>query len=163
MFSRFTIRTRLSPSEAEEVLWRMICPRRAFLDPEPPTVDTRPFEGRVEDGSFKCRRVITERNSFLPIVSGRVMQSEGGAVVQGHMRLAVPVAVMMALWMAGAITAAAHELPRGIRDHDLSALGVSFFPIFGVLLTAVGFYPERRKALRLFTDALQSSSASATP
>jgi len=157
MFSRFTIQTRLSSVEAEEVLRRMIRPRRAFRTPDSPAADSRPFEGRIENGSFTFRRVITGRNSFMPIVTGRVTQAEGGAVVHGRMRVAVSVALVMAVWTGGAITVAVQEVLRDIRDHNLfAAVAVSFLPIFGVLLIGLGFYPERNKALRLLTDALES-------
>lgn len=78
-------------------------------------------------------------------------------MVHGRMRVAVSVALVMAVWTGGAITVAVQEVLRDIRDHNLfAAVAVSFLPIFGVLLIGLGFYPERNKALRLLTDALES-------
>jgi hypothetical protein len=59
MFSRFSIQTRLSSVEAEEVLRRLVRPSGGLLTPDPPTLDTRPFEGTVEGGSFKFQGVIS--------------------------------------------------------------------------------------------------------
>ncbi len=154
MFSRFSIQTRLSSVEAEEILRRLVRPNVSFFKPDPTTIDARPFVGRVGEGSFKFHRVITGRNSFLPITSGHIVQAEGGAVVRGQMRLAVAVAVVMTLWMGMTVTAAVKELPKEIAEHNITeAISLAFFPLFGAVLIAVGYYPERRKVLRLLSDA----------
>jgi len=38
----------------------------------------------------------------------------------------------------------------------MPAIPSLFFPIFGTLVMTLGYYPERRKALRLLTDTLVS-------
>ena len=156
MFSRFSIQTRLSTVEAEAILGRLVRPRAGWFDLGHQTSDTRPFVGRIEHGSFKFSRVITGRNSFLPIVIGRVMQAEGGAVVRGHMRMALVVIVFMTFWIGMALSAAIHEVPRRLHAHDLpSAFLVACFPLLGAVLVGFGYYPERRKALRMLTEAFQ--------
>lgn len=156
MYSRFYIQTRLSAVEAEDAIERLVRPKIGFLEPDVPTLDVRPFAGTVENGAFKCQRVITGRNSFLPIIVGHVAQAEGGAIVYGHMRLAFSVVLFMLLWMGMAMTMTYQELPKAITQHDLLAsAGALAFPAFGIFLTALGYYPERHKALRLLRDALR--------
>jgi hypothetical protein len=156
MYSRFTIQTRLSVVEAERVLAELVRPKRFFLDPDPATPDLRPFVGRIDGGAFKCQRVITGRNSFLPIIVGRVTPGDGGAVIQGHMRLAISVAVAMTAFMGATLTAAFNELPTELTAHNIwAACGFAFLPLFGAVLIAIGYYPEKHKAMRVLVDAFE--------
>jgi hypothetical protein len=117
----------------------------------------KPFVGRVENGTFKFRSVITGRNSFLPIISGRIIEAEGGAVVNGTMRLHLLVAAFMTFWMAITIIGAVLALNKFVTGSETAGdvFSAWFFPLFGGTLTAIGYYPERRKAMRLLGDALQ--------
>jgi hypothetical protein len=48
------------------------------------------------------------------------------------------------------------ELPKDLHQHDFSAaLLALLFPTFGAALTLFGYYPERRKAMRLLAQAFQ--------
>jgi len=74
--------------------------------------------------------------------------------VRSHMRLAASRSIVMSLWMGMAVTAAVNELPKYCREHDvMSAIGVGFFPVFGAVLIGLGYYPERRTALRILSGA----------
>jgi hypothetical protein len=149
MYSRFSLQTRFSTADAEDVLFRLV-------DVRDDSLTTKPFVGRLEDGRFKFRRIIKGRNSFLPIINGCIVQGEAGAVVRGTMRLHLAVAVSMAFWMAMAISAVVQTLPKYIANSNMpGAVAVLSFPLFGVVLIAVGYYPERRVAMRLLSEALQ--------
>jgi hypothetical protein len=150
MYSRFAIQTRLSLFDAECALERLVAVER---DESP----IKPFIGRVEKRTFKFRRVISYRNSFIPIISGQIIQGEGGAVLRGAMRLHFFAAAFMAFWIGMFVGPAVSEVSRALREHHVSsALDVVFVPLFGIALTVFGYYPERRKAMRLLTDAFQS-------
>jgi hypothetical protein len=150
MYSRFSIQTRLSTIEAEETLARLIASRRPDASP------TKPFVGRIESGTFKFHRVFIGRNSFIPIISGRIVEGEGGAVVQGAMRLHWAIAVCMTVWMSMAIVAVVATLRKGTLHSDTFAvLSAVFFPLFGIVVMSIGYFPERRKAMRLLEDAFR--------
>jgi hypothetical protein len=149
MYSRFAIHTRLSPVDAQHVLEGLVSGHDFAM--------AKPFDGRVENGTFKFRRAITGRNDFRPIISGRIIQAEGGAVVLGTMRLHLLVAAFMTFWMAVTITGAVLALDKFVAGSaPAGVLSALFLPLFGATLVAAGFYPERRKAMRLLGDALQS-------
>jgi hypothetical protein len=94
---------------------------------------------------------------LLPIIIGRIVQGEGGALVCGHMRLAAPIAIFMARWMGLTLAAPVGEIPKYWRQHDVrGVIGVGVIPVFGAVLIGFGYYSERRKALRLLSDAFQS-------
>lgn len=157
MYSRFTIQTRLSPVDAQRVLDGLVRPKVLFFNPDPPTPDLRPFVGTVEGGSFKFHRVISGRNNFLPMIVGRVMQGEGGAAIQGHMRLAISVAVVMTIWMGAFLTAAFIEVPRAVAAHNIfAACAIALFAVFGAVLIGIGYYPEKHEAMRLLLGAFDA-------
>lgn len=147
MYSRFSIQTRLSTIEAEDTLARLVDSRRG---------STKPFVGCVEGGSFKFHRVFIGRNSFIPIISGRIAEGEGGAVVQGTMRLHWAVAVFMTGCICLAITVAVGALRGSFADSDTFAVvSALVFPLFAIFLMSIGYFPERRKAMRLLMDAFR--------
>ena len=163
MYSRLFIQTRLTPGQVNEVLQKLVRPRQSFFhelhNPGQWFPDSGPqFIGWVENNRFKFHRVITGRNSFLPIISGKVIPAEGGAVLQVRLRLALPVAIFMTFWMTMTIYAAIETLPRAVQGSNVMgavlALGM---PLFGVALTVFGFFPEKRRAVRLLTEAFGSN------
>lgn len=155
MYSRLLIQTRLSPAEAERVLHTLVKPKISFREPDR-TPDPRPFVGRVEDGQFKFHRVVTGKNSFLPIISGRIVKAEDGALVTGTMRLAAAVAVVVPLWIGAFTYALVHEVHRSLQTGPTWRLAnVAFLLLFGTVLTVTGYYPEKRKAERLLASAFE--------
>ena len=155
MYSRLVIQTRVTSGEAEEILRKLVRPKLSFFHELNIPVDSGPpFVGWVEGNRFKFVRVITGRNSFLPIISGRVVAAEGGAVVQATLRLAHSVAIFMAFWMSAVTYGAVEGLPRAWGKSDVMGMVLPLgLPIFGLVLTLSGFLPERRKAIRLLSEA----------
>ena len=148
----FSIETRLSSVEAEAVLSGLVRPPLPRFAPDPP--DARPFCGSVADGAFKFQPVIKGRNGFRPVVVGRVAEGEGGAIVRGYTRLPIAAAVVMTIWMSATIFGAANQLPKYWRHNDLTGVVVvGLLPVVGAVLIGFGYYPERRKAMQLLSDA----------
>jgi hypothetical protein len=115
-----------------------------------------PFIGTVHDNWFKMRRDIRGRNSFLPVILGRLISIPTGTRVRVTMFLHPVVAIFMALWLGVVLL--------GALFHQS---GLSFLPwgmfVFGIVLVAVGFIPEVITAKRLITLALSSQSAGLAP
>lgn len=154
MYSRFSIETRLSSVDAEAVLNNLVRPPQPRFAADPP--DARPFTGSVADGAFKFQPVFKGRNGFLPVVVGGVAQGEGGAVVRGYTRLPIAAAVFITIWTIVTVFGAASGLPKYWRKGDLTGvIGLGLLPVFAAVLIGAGYYPERRKAMRLLSDALQ--------
>jgi hypothetical protein len=115
-----------------------------------------PFIGSVQDESFKIRRAIRYRNSFLPMIRGRVTPNGVGAHVSVTMFIHPLVALFMIFWLGvvgyGAIyvPSASLMIPRGMF-------------IFGIALTLGAFIPEAINAKRLISDAITNSSAGVPP
>jgi hypothetical protein len=110
-----------------------------------------PFIGSVQDESFKIRRDIRYRNSFLPIIWGRVTQNGVGVRVYVTMFIHPIMALFMIFWLGMAGLAAV-----SIRSASSMIPGGMF--IFGVALALGGFIPEAIKAKRLISDAVTNSA-----
>ena len=106
---------------------------------------TMPFIGTVQDGSFRMRRDIRTRNSFLPLIWGRVVPTRAGSRVSVTMFINPLVALFLILWV-------------WVTANFAVTLPVPFVAwgmlIFGIALTIVEFFPEAIKAKRLIYEAI---------
>jgi hypothetical protein len=100
--------------------------------------------------SFELQRAILYRNSFLPIIRGRIVPIEVGTRVNVTMYLHPVVALFMTFWL-GAVGYALRAAS------STSRLPLLLMFLFGVALTTGGFFPEAFKAKRLLSAALRSS------
>lgn len=123
-----------TPGLLESMAWR----RR---DPGGPA-----FIGTVSDSSFRMRRDIQYRNSFLPLIRGRFGAIGTGTWVSVTMFIHPLVALFIVFCLGVALSVA-------LSDQAGSWMGWGFFA-FGIALTAAGFFPEAMKARRLISEAL---------
>ncbi len=113
-----------------------------------------PFIGTVQDDSFKMRRDIRYRNSFLPTIRGRLISIPTGTRVQVTMFLHPLVAAFMVVWLGFS----GHAALVNSSGPPIFLYGMF---LFGIVLVAVGFVPEVITAKRLITLALTSASVNA--
>jgi hypothetical protein len=81
------------------------CPREEFLRVLADNVEPerylrfsnyRPYQGEVWTASFRIRRIIHYRNSWLPVITGRVMTCGNETRIHVQMKLAGPINVFFA-------------------------------------------------------------------
>jgi hypothetical protein len=113
-----------------------------------------PFLGQVMGDSFRIRRDIRYRNSFLPVIRGHIQPTPTGSLVRVSMSLHPAVAVFMAVWLTGVsgVGVAMLNSPYALRD-SAQLVPIGLF-LFGIGLTLGGFIPEAIKAKRLLVGAL---------
>lgn len=154
---RFYIDIDVPPPVAEERLktatiqdsnfWYSL--RMIWRWPEP---GSPPFLGKIENDSFRLRRNIRYRNSFLPLIRGQVSSRGVGSRVSVTMSIHPFTALFMAFWLGsvgyGALT-----------DKSTQPVYLWAMFAFGVGLAAVGFFPEAIRAKRLICEALLNKSA----
>ena len=92
-------------------------------------------------------RNIDHRNSFLPLVRGRIDQGPGGSRISVILYIHPSVAIFMLGWLI--LVGRTAWLPSG--DRFLTA---GMF-MLGIGVTLAGFIPEARKARRLLEAALR--------
>jgi hypothetical protein len=117
---------------------------------------TAPFTGSILDESFKIQRDIRYRNSFLPMIRGRVTPDGFGSRVEVIMFIHPLVALFMIFWLgmvafgAFSIRSASSLIPAGMF-------------VFGMALTFGAFIPEAIKAKRLISEVVTNSAGGTLP
>ncbi len=113
-----------------------------------------PFIGEVEGESFLIHRDIRYRNSFLPQVRGSVVSTPIGSSVFITMYLHPLVALFMLFWLGGVGAGALAMLKAENGSFIIPAIML----LFGIGLTAGGFYPEAMKARRILKQSIESTN-----
>jgi hypothetical protein len=144
-FRRFTIESPLSLATAHERLAAATLPKRWLRLGGA----ERPFEGRVDEGSFYIRRIIGYGNSFRPDIRGTLVPAGNGTTVEGSMTLPLFTRVFSIIWFGATLVACFGVLfavATGARD---PALIIPFGMLAAAGLTLIGgFVFEVRKSLR---------------
>lgn len=139
-FDRFTLHSPMAPEEVRDRLFAVL-ERRACFRPSWKT-DHRSlsYEGHVSLESFDINRIIRYRNSFLPVVKGRIRPASGGSVLHIRMHPARGALVFMGLWLGltGAICLAGMVL-LFTQFSDVRREGFSPAALIPYLLFAFGW------------------------
>src|ERR1700722_16098651 len=118
-----------------------------------------PFLGSVENLSFKIRRNIQYRNSFLPIIQGKIVPTPTGSRVNVFLYMHPFSLVFMMIWFAVLVF-----IESKLVDVNIAR---SFLPIgmavFGLALSLGGFYFEALKVMPLLSEAIFNPEITAVP
>jgi cytochrome oxidase complex assembly protein 1 len=118
-----------------------------------------PFVGTVQATSFRLRRDIHYRNSFLPLIRGRTIPTvNGGSRVNVTMFVHPLTLIFMIFWF-GVLGFTGWNTSAVNQTASMSFLGMF---IFGLALIIGGFFPEALKAKRLLSGALFDSAIQST-
>jgi hypothetical protein len=109
--------------------------------------------------SFRLRRVINYRNSFLPQIRGRIVATTSGSIVEGSMALHPAVLGFLIFWFAFLVYSS-----RGLWVEMLSKrvwepgafVSLGMFA-FAWILTSVAFTVEANKAKASLVEMLEPS------
>ncbi len=163
-YERFVIETRLTPGQVAERLREVTAPGRRLRLRS--SAGGKAFEGTVSDLEFRLTRVIGYRNSFLPVVRGRIEDAPDGARIEVSMRLHPAVFGFMALWFGFltiilAVIFAIASIRQTFSPFFLVPLGIY---AFGYALTTGGFKLESRRSREQLEAMLGAEPApQATP
>jgi len=145
-FAWFTIHAPHTPQKVRGILQSHSEARRFWRGWDD---DHAYFEGECSAESFKFSRVIQYRNSFLPVITGRISSEGSGALVKVRMRLNLFATVFMIFWfgfLISASVASAPSLMEGLAKGDADALTILGLILFGYALVQGGFWFEASKA-----------------
>ena len=124
-----------------------------------PRSSGRPFLGTVEGRSFRIRRDIQYRNSFLPIIRGSITATSNGSRVSVLMFMHPVVLLFMLGWFGLLISTEWRLLDSNIAR--------SFVPVamivFGLVLSLGGFFYEALKVMPLLSEAAFNPAIVAAP
>lgn len=152
-FQRFTLETSTPMANVLKRMQETVEPRRRWRFKRPAS----DFEGVLSTTSFRIRRIITHRNSFIPVVIGTIRpRIEGGTRIDIAMRMRWHVTLFMLLWFSLPIVLlAASLLGINLEKFDAPSWHRSTWPqlfvplvmiVWGYCLCAVAFNIEASRA-----------------
>lgn len=151
-YSVFKIDTEISSAE---VLRRIeVCTgKKKFFDFNP----SHEFNGRVDEKGFVVTKNITYRNSFLPVITGKVENKSNGAQVEISMRLHFFVICFMFFWLLFVSIGCAVVI-WNFENISLFSAAIPFaMLIFAVALASGGFWFEAAKQRARLIELFQHS------
>ena len=120
----------------------------------------RPYEGVVSANGFRISRVIDYRNSFLPMIDGRVSPDAHGTVVDVSLSLHPFTSVFMAVWLGLTGVLGIVFLVGVLLGHGSGEPVFSLVPLgmcaFGYLLMHGGFAFEVGPVRKLLHEVTTS-------
>ncbi len=116
------------------------------------------FVGEVADNSFRLRRNIGYRNSFLPRIRGRMISTATGTRVDVLMFMHPLVFIFMLFWLVGVGYAGLRTLALQSAAFPLPLM----MTLVGLSLGLGGFYWEAKKARALLTSAVFNAAVDAS-
>jgi len=123
----------------------------------------RPFEGEVREDGFTISRVINYRNSFLPVIEGKVVAKGDGSELHVELRPARAVRLFLSIWLGflGVFaTLSFIPLSRGEMDGLLLLVLPIFMGSFGIVISHAGFSHEHGRALKELSKILGKPASS---
>jgi hypothetical protein len=59
---------------------------------------TKPYEGEIDENTFSIRRIIRNKNSFLPQIKGKIEKEYYSTIISVKMRLRLSVIIFLCFW-----------------------------------------------------------------
>lgn len=113
--------------------------------------DRKAFEGHLRNNEFEIKRIISYKNSFLPVISGRLQTAGNSTRITIKMRPHLAVIAFMTIWFSGIGVFTAIEFTN---NDNLN--GVVFIPIgmllFGYALMMGSYLFESSRAKLILTE-----------
>jgi YD repeat-containing protein len=124
-----------------------------------PQAPSSPFLGSVENLTFRIRRNIQYRNSFLPMIRGKINPTPTGSRVNVFMYMHPFSLVFMLIWFGFLVL-----IESRLADINIAR---SFVPIgmavFGLALSLGGFFFEALKVMPLLSEAVFNTEIITAP
>jgi hypothetical protein len=168
-FENYVLTTKLSLDEVYNRLAANVEPKKSFRLSIFTGNPTKAYEGEISKYAFRISRIITYKNSFLPIISGEILTLPGQTQINIKMKLSPFVLIFAGFWLsivgllsiyiiAGTFTKASQYSSNGFTQQSLIPLGMF---IFFCLLTLISFKVESgksRKFLKTILDGEEKSN-----
>lgn len=148
-FESLTITTHLNPDEVRERLFNVIEPPKRFrssgLFSKP---SSKPYEGTISGNSFRIHKIINYRNSFLPIIEGKICPETMGCKINIKMNMHIAVILFMFFWIGNLLPVSVGFLLAMLTDASMGIAGLVPLGmcIFGYFLCTLNFKAEARNS-----------------
>lgn len=156
-YKKFTFTTKLSPQEFHELLIKKVDRHQPLLAWGNRTSDKK-FEGKIYGLNFEISKKIKYRNSFLPVIYGKMEPFLGGAIVNVTLKPNTFVLVFMSIWLGVvflvnivflAIMVSNIFTGKGFKFQTEGFIPLGMLAI-GFAIFSIGFWPEAKPTIDLF-------------
>lgn len=147
-FHRFEIVSPLDRQAAVDAMKAHVEPENWFRFGGPR--DNARFEGTIDGDGFHVRRIIGYRNSFLPVIDGKIHAGASGSRIEVQMRMFLFVYAFCAVWIVGVLTAV-------VAGGNVGLLISGPMLLFLYAMTMIGFWIEAGKQERTLRTILKAA------
>ena len=163
-FYSFHLSVPAQPDVVAERVRRVVSPAPTFWGTlatswKRPQSSGSPFLGSVEYLSFKIRRNIHYRNSFLPLIQGKIIPTPTGSRLDVFMYMQPFSLIFMLIWFGFLV-----NIESGVVNANIAR---SFIPlgmiVFGLVMSLGGFFFEAMKVMPLLSEAVFNSAITSVP
>ena len=163
-FYSFHLSVPAQPDVVAERIRRVVSPAPTFWGAlgtswKRPRPSGSPFLGTVENLSFKIRRNIQYRNSFLPLIRGKIIPTPTGSRLDVFMYMHPFSLIFMLIWFGFLV-----NIESRVVDTNIAR---SFIPlgmiVFGLVMSLGGFFFEAMKVMPLLSEAVFNSAITTVP
>ena len=155
---KLTLITEFSKTEVIEKLKSSSIPKQSFNNRNKIILTDKKFEGSINDDCFNVTRIINYRNSFLPVINGKINDKLNGAEIEIELKPASFVKGLMTLWFGGVSFAFITTLFGAILGE--TPIHVVIFPLFMLLMgfgiLKFGFSTESENSKKDLMEVLQA-------
>jgi len=151
-FDNFKLQTKLSQTEVIKRIDGIAEPRKGFRLFS--KQGEKPYQGKLLSDNFEISRIISGRNSFLPIIKGNISAHAGQTEISIRMRPVIAVLVFMTFWLGAVGIACVGIIISGISQFKQSKVQ-GFSPailipfamfVFGYGLLILSYRAESHKS-----------------
>lgn len=155
---KFTLVTELSKSTVIEELNSSIRLKQNVAFRNTNVESEKKFEGIVFENNFKITRIINYKNSFLPEITGTIIEKSNGSEIEVELKVTSLVKVFMILWFGGVSFGFIVTLIVAIIGDG--AIYTCLFPLFMLLagfgILKFGFSIETKKSKADLIEVVQA-------
>ena len=159
-FDKFIIESKKSELELTTRLFEQIEPKINFrLNHYFSNKELKPYEGKIENNSFRINRIIKHKNPFLPKIKGEFKtQYGGGSKIIVKMKIMNFPLIFMIFWsFAPTLFFFAFSENFVNQKTLIPAILISFiWIIIGYLFTYLPFDYERKKSKKFLIDLFKN-------
>ena len=147
-FENFVIESSLNKEEIISALTMNIESEKTFRFMK--RSDTKEFEGSLKGNEFEIRRIISYRNSFLPVINGEIESYGNNSRITIRMRLHIFTIIFISIWISIVGLIFIGLVAAG--NFSTETLGAGAMGLFAYGLTMGGYLFESSRAKEILLE-----------
>jgi len=153
-FENINYRTKLSEDEILKRVQQLVATHKQQVGSR----NSQQYKGSLSGNTFKIKRIIHYKNSFLPRINGRIGTDDKDTIIQVKMRVQNFVMVFMSIWMAlvGIACIISFAFICGSEHFELATVIPFVMFIFGYALLIGAFKNESNPSKKYLAQLFEA-------